>query len=504
MMKRFALLLGCVVAPFFCQLFSGLVFSHATDFRSETVKSERPNIVLVVADDQGWGDVGYHGHPILKTPHLDAAANAGLRFDRFYAHAPVCSPTRASVLTGRHPNRMGVFTWGYPIRPQEITLAQALREAGYSTGHFGKWHLGSVYRTSPVHPGRMGFDRWISAPNFFDNNPILSDEGKAIPFPGESSMVTVELALAWIREQAKLRRPFFAMICFGSPHAPHQAAEQDRAIYADLPAELQNFYGEITGIDRAFGKLRSTLEELRIRHNTILWYTSDNGALPKVGSTGGFRGNKGQLYEGGLLVPTFVEWPAKISTPRITQVRACSSDIYPTLLEIAGVSRKEQRPLDGISLLPVLEGKWDSRPQPIGFWNYPAEGIPTPSAQWMGQLLAAQQAGGDLPPDPWSQQAGTRPATPYPSDRFPGHAAWIEGDWKLHRVENPKGQVRYELYHLADDPTESTNLAAKEPQRLRTLVQHLEAWLSSVVASLNGADYPLAPPSAEASQSNRR
>ncbi|MBN1589775.1 MAG: sulfatase-like hydrolase/transferase, partial [Pirellulales bacterium] len=139
-----------------------------------TAKADKPNIVLVMADDQGWGDVGYYGHPTLKTPNLDKLAGDGLRFDRFYAAAPVCSPTRGSVMTGRHPNRFGCFRWGNTLRPQEITLAEALKTAGYTTGHFGKWHLGSVQRGSPVNPGASGFDRWFSAPNFFDNDPIMS------------------------------------------------------------------------------------------------------------------------------------------------------------------------------------------------------------------------------------------------------------------------------------------------------------------------------------------
>jgi arylsulfatase A-like enzyme len=449
----------------------------------------RPNIILLVADDQGWGDVGYQGHPVLKTPHLDEAARSGLRFDRFYAQAPVCSPTRATLLTGRHPNRMGVFTWGYPIRPQEITLAKLLREAGYATGHFGKWHLGSVYRASPVHPGRMGFERWVSSPNFFDNNPIFSDQGTAVPFQGESSMVTVQVALEWIRQQVQTGRPFFAMICFGSPHAPHQAAEEDRALYQDQPPALREFYGEITGIDRAFGVLRRALAEMGIRENTILWYTSDNGALPKVGWTGGFRGNKGQIYEGGLLVPTFLEWPAKIRSPRVTRGRCCSADIFPTILEIVGIEPPSHLPLDGISLVPLIEGKWDQRPTPLGFWNYPAPGISTPSAKWMGDLLAAQEKGGDLPPDEPSQRAGQLPDPPYNTHQLPGHAAWIEGDWKLHRIENAKGKIRWELYNLQEDPAETTDRAAEEPERLAAMQKRLEAWLRSVVESLNGADY---------------
>ena len=154
----------------------------------------KPNIVLVMADDQGWGDMAYNGHPIVQTPNFDQAAATGLRFDRFYAAAPVCSPTRASVMTGRHPNRMGVFKWGYPLRPQETTIAEALKTAGYATGHFGKWHLGSVRRASDAHPGVNGFDEFLSAPNFYDNDPILSHNGRAVPLKGESSIVAAEAA----------------------------------------------------------------------------------------------------------------------------------------------------------------------------------------------------------------------------------------------------------------------------------------------------------------------
>ena len=192
--------------------------------------ADKPNIILAMADDQGWGDMAYNGHPVLKTPHFDTAAAAGLRFDRFYAAAPVCSPTRGSVMTGRHPNRFGVFKWGYPIRPQETTVAEALKTAGYATGHLGKWHLGSVRRASPVHPGANGFDQWLSAPNFLDNDPILSRVGQAVQLQGESSAVTVAAALEWIEAQAQAKQPFLAVVWFGSPHGPHQAIEADRAL----------------------------------------------------------------------------------------------------------------------------------------------------------------------------------------------------------------------------------------------------------------------------------
>ena len=443
--------------------------------------AERPNIVLVMADDQGWGDMAYNGHPTLQTPNFDAAAATGLRFDRFYAAAPVCSPTRGSIMTGRHPNRYGVFRWSYPIRPQEITLAEVLKTAGYMTAHFGKWHLGSVRNTSPAHPGANGFDEWLSAPNFFDNDPILSHQGQAVQTRGESSMVTVDAALGWIRAQAEGERPFLAVVWFGSPHGPHRATAPYRKLYAGQPKNLQHFYGEITAMDHAFGRLRDALTEMGVRKNTILWYTSDNGALPSVGSSGGHRGDKGDVYDGGLLVPAILEWPERIATPRVTKVRCNSVDIYATLLEIVGV--------DGVSLVPLIEGRMDSRPQPMGFWDYPMPGIRTPSAEWMAELLRAQQAGGDLEPHETSQKAAQLPQPPYPLDTFPGHAAWVDGNWKLHRIAGKEGKVTWELYDLAADPIEENDRAGAESERMPSMRKELEAWLESVVRSLNGEDY---------------
>ncbi|HUG69212.1 MAG TPA: sulfatase-like hydrolase/transferase [Pirellulaceae bacterium] len=451
--------------------------------------AERPNIILVMADDQGWGDMAYNGHPVIKTPNFDAAAETGLRFDRFYAAAPVCSPTRASVMTGRHPNRMGVFKWGYPMRPQETTIAEALKTVGYATGHFGKWHLGSVRNNSPANPGRNGFDEWLSAPNFYDNDAIMSHKGKAVRTKGESSMIAVDAALEWMTEKIKTDDPFLAVVWFGSPHSPHVAAEEDRKLYADQPKDFQHFYGEVTGMDRAFGKLRNSLTDLGIRENTILWYCSDNGGLPKVGSTGGFRGNKGNVYEGGLLVPAILEWPARIAKPRTTEMRCNTCDIYPTLLEITGVTVDQQAPLDGIGLTSLIDGKSNERTHAMGFWDYTAPGIGTPSAAWMADLLKAQQAGGDLEPHESSQRAAELPSPAYSTSDFPGHSAWIDGDWKLHRIESKNGKVNWELYNLAADPKETDNVSAVAADRVALMRGGLEKWLVSVVNSLNGWDY---------------
>ena len=400
--------------------------------------AEPPNIVLVMADDQGWGDMAYNGHPLVRTPNFDSAAATGIRFDRFYAAAPVCSPTRASVMTGRHPNRMGVFKWGYPMRPQETTIAEALRAAGYATAHFGKWHLGSVRHASPANPGRNGFDRWLSAPNFFDNDPILSREGSAVEMKGESSIVTADAALEWIGEVTESENPFLCVVWFGSPHGPHRAIEEDLALYKDQPKGTRHFLGEVTGMDRAFGRLRSGLSELGIRNNTILWYCSDNGALKSVGSSGGYRGHKSQVYEGGLLVPAIMEWPARITQHRTTQTRCNTSDIFPTLLDAAGIQLDDGRPRDGISLMPLIEGAEVGRSGPMAFWDYTIAGISTPSAEWMNELLKAQESGGDLPPHESSARAAELPDPPLYRRELSG--SFRRDRWRLEAASH-RGQA---------------------------------------------------------------
>ena len=456
--------------------------------RAEDTQS-RPNIVLVMADDQGWGDMAYCGHPILQTPNFDAMAAEGLRFDRFYAAAPVCSPTRGSVMTGRHPNRFGCFSWGYTLRPQEITLAEALKSAGYVTGHFGKWHLGSVIEGSPVNPGASGFDEWLSAPNFFDNNPTLSREGKAVETQGESSMVTADAAIDFIRKHKDGSAPFLAVVWFGSPHNPHRASEEDAALYKDEEEAKRHFYGEITGMDRAFGKLRKELRTLGIRDNTILWYCSDNGGLPNVGSTGG-REHKGSIYEGGLRVPAIIEWPEHIKGPAVTTVPCNTEDIYPTLLNIAGVAIDNQPPLDGIALTSLIEGKMTERDKPIGFWQYPPpakRGVP--SEQWMQELLKEQQEGKSVADQSRLCLDAGAIQTHYAEDDFMGHAAWLDWPWKLHRIEKVKGRAVWELYNLQDDPGEANDRRLEDADKTDAMKIPLERWMASVIDSLNGKDY---------------
>lgn len=285
---------------------------------------EPPNIILCMGDDHGWGDTAYNGHPHLITPVLDEMAATGLRLDRFYSASPVCSPTRASVITGRHPNRTGTFNPGWSLRPEEISVARLLGKAGYACGHFGKWHVGAVKADSPVNPGTMGFDEWLSHDNFFEMNPFLSrNGGPPERFEGESSEIVVDEAIRFIGKAKQAGRRFLAVVWFGSPHEPYSGLPEDLALYDRLPQAyrdttvrvtsmetglptqrplrdvLRERYAEITAMDRAMGKLRKYLADEDLRQNTLLWYCGDNGTPAEAALTVPFRGMKGTSMKAG-------------------------------------------------------------------------------------------------------------------------------------------------------------------------------------------------------------
>lgn len=253
-----------------------------------------PNIVFLMSDDHGWHETGYNGHPIVQTPVLDEMASTGLCLDSFYSGAPLCSPTRASVMTGRHPNRCGTFDPGWSIRPEEITIAQILSRAGYACGHFGKWHLGPVKADSPTNPHAMGFEEYLSHDNFFDMDPHLSHNGSPpVQYEGESSQIVVAAANRFISAARAAGRPFFVVAWFGSPHEPYSALDSDLATYGNLPEGLQQEtaqitslesghqvqvrldkvlqarYAEITAMDRAIGELRQHLSREKVRDETL-------------------------------------------------------------------------------------------------------------------------------------------------------------------------------------------------------------------------------------------
>jgi len=404
-----------------------------------------PNIILVMADDQGWGQVGYNGHPHLKTPHLDAMAASGIRFDRFYAAGPVCSPTRASVLTGRSPVRTGVPTHGCNLRLPEKTLPQALKDAGYATALFGKWHLNGVRGAGvpvlgedPHHPGQYGFGEWLAVTNYFDNNPLMSRNGKFENFKGDSSDIVVSEALTFMARQREAGFPFLAVIWYGSPHFPWEASEED---HLDVPDErLGHHLGEIVALDRSIGALRKGLRDLGIEKDTLIWYCSDNGGLDiDPNACGHLREHKGSVFEGGIRVPGIIEWPGRIE-PMITDFAASTMDIMPTIVDLLDLPEGSQMAVrDGESLLAFFHGRTPIRERPIPFV-------------------------------------------------FLKQAALIDGDYKL-VSENAGKEDQWKLYDIKDDPGETNDVSTDLPERFERMKSQMHAAIRSIEASANGKDY---------------
>jgi len=452
-----------------------------------SLAAERPHVVLVMADDHGYGDTGYNGHPFVKTPNLDAMAEAGIVFDRFYSSAPVCSPTRASVMTGRHPFRVNVPNHGHYLRPQETTIAEALEGAGYVTGHFGKWHIGSVQPESPTNPGGAGFDEWLSGLNFFDNDPYLSRNGDYVHLEGPGTVLTMNATIDFLTRHVGGDQPMFAVTWFPSPHGPHDEIPQNvpdaETLYEDEDTKQPGYLREITLLDEQVGRLRKSLRELGIAENTWLFYCSDNGGLAAESSGG--RAKKGSIYEGGLRIPAILEWPARYE-PKSIDTPAFTSDLYPTLIALAGAEVDSQPPLDGIDLAGILSGEQTVHP-PMGFWHGHTRGQGTWNDRIIKALLEAEEAGEPNPhPDRILKNVEQFPT--FGEDATRGHAAWNAWPWKLHRVEND-GQISLELYHLIDDPGETRDLSAEHPQRVTAMREKLEAWQRSVLDSWAGEDY---------------
>ena len=437
-----------------------MVFSFAS---GPLVANEvgQPNIIFVMADDMGWGQAGYRNHPILKTPNLDAMAANGLRFERFYAGGPVCSPTRASMLTGRSHERAGVLTHGYALRTQEKTIAQALRGAGYVTGHFGKWHLNGhrgpgvpILAEDPYSPGKFGFDEWVSVSNFYDVDPLMSRRGKFEEFKGDSSEIAVAEATKFLDKHSQAGKPMFAVIWFGSPHSPFKALGEDRVAFQDLNEASANHHGELVAMDRSIGTLRAKLRDLGIDKNSLLVFCSDNGGLPEIkpDTVGGLRGNKGSVYEGGIRVPGIIEWPSVIS-PRITNYPACVMDLFPTIADIVGLGQNTMiKPIDGVSLKPLFSQEIAQRQSPIGF-------------------------------------------------RYMKKRALVDDRYKI-LTDNLEAD-NFQLYDLVVDKNETHDLSTEQPEVFARMKKQLLDWNATVDASFLGKDYseekvtPPDPPSTD-------
>lgn len=490
--------------------------SNSSKQKSASKASELPNFVLLMGDDHGWDEVAYNGHPFVKTPVLDDMAEKGMRFDRFYSGHPTCSPTRGSFLTGRHPNRFGTFSPNWSIRPEEITIAHILKNAGYASAHFGKWHVGPVKKESPTSPGAMGFDEWLSHDNFFEIDPVLSKNGQEPQeIRGESSKIIIDEAIRFIEKTKSKQQPFLVVVWFGSPHEPYIGLPEDLALYENLPDSLNKYtvkvtsvetgkqierplgevlqkrYAEITAMDRAIGELRDYLKETNLGKNTLLLYCGDNGTPTSAKRTGmTLREDKGSLYEGGILVPGVVEWPAVIKKSSVNRNIASTSDILPTLADITGQELPD-RPVDGISLLPYLVHPEKERKEPICFWQFNSD-----------------EAFGENPLDyidPQLQE-GTTPLAKimdgkytrkfrnyiYPAiaeKDFYGERAILTNRFKLILDGDSPNEDGDELYDLENDRSETVNVAYKYPEVVDSLQTQMRTWQESVLNSLTGADY---------------
>jgi arylsulfatase A-like enzyme len=495
-------------------LLTGFLFGNIFSPFAQQLKKELPNVILLLGDDHGWDETGYNGHPYLKTPVLDDLAKNGVRMDRFYSASPVCSPTRGSILTGRHPNRYGTFTPGFSIRPEEISIAELMQAKGYATAHFGKWHLGPVKAESPTNPGEMGFDEWLSHDNFFELNPSLSRNG-ADPeiFEGESSTILVAEAEKFISKAKAAGKPFFVVIWYGSPHEPYSGLPEDLALYDDLPNTfgtkqvrltsnetglpvtrlqrdvLQERFAEITAMDRSIGDLRNYLSEDKLRKNTLLWYFGDNGTPAEANATVPFREDKGSIYEGGIRVSSVLEWPEIISQPLATEASMNSADIFPTLAAIIGASLPD-RPIDGIDLSPYFSEEKTTREKPMMFWN----GSPRADSKDLKPYLDPKLQEGTSPMVKLMNGKATRDfknfvQTSIISSDFQGPRAIIDHQYKLVLSENKYGEIQTELFNLRADPNETTNLKSANPELVKELALKLRTWQESVLNSLLGNDY---------------
>ena len=468
----------------------------------EKTDDKLPNIIIVMADDLGFGDVGCYGNKIVKTPALDAMADEGIKFKRFYAASPVSSPTRGSLLTGRHPYRYGIPWAGrHPLPFEEITLAEALKTKGYATALFGKWHLGGLSKTviqsyfpggpSPYSPPwKHGFDESFATEammptynpyyhvggdfgtedyRYIQTEPVEKGQksggfrwrdhywtgpGQIVDewLEGDDSKIIMDRAVDFIERQSAKGKPFLSLIWFHAPHTPVVAGDEYRALYSDLDIQAQHWFGMVTAMDEQVGRLRAKLRDLQIEDNTIVWFLSDNGPsyIHDFNSAGGLRGDKGELFEGGIRVPAILEWPARIKQSSVSYLPVNTNDFYPIFLSICGIEMENQPLLDGRDVFElILNGKKER--SDLMFFQSP------------------------LP-------ARLRRFDPSNLEQF----AVINNQYKLISVDNGKS---FQFYDLVSDPSESIDIFNKRREKAEALKKELRAWIKSCENSAAGLDY---------------
>ena len=403
----------------------------------------KPNIVFVMTDDQGYGDLGFTGNPVVKTPHIDRLAAESSQLKDYHV-APTCSPTRAALLTGHWTDRTGVWhtvNGRSMLRENEVTLGQLLKAHGYATGLFGKWHLGDNY---PYRPENRGFtevyrhggggvgqtpDLWNNA--YFDGSYFHN--GRIVAAKGFCTDVFFAEAQRFIREQAAAKKPFLAYIALNAPHSPFHAPKKYLDLYPGQTPELASFFGMITNIDDNVGTTRALLRELGIADNTLFIFTTDNGtATGEKIFNAGMRGKKGSEYEGGHRVPLLAHWPAAGWTkPHVNDTLCHAVDIVPTLLELTGAPTPAGLKFDGISIRPLLD---------------PA----AKNSAWPHERMLVTDSQRVRDPLKWKQ------------------TAVMSGPWRL--VNNT------ELYEIRTDPGQQRNVITDQPTRAAKMRAFYDAW----------------------------
>ncbi len=344
----------------------GFLVLTVTFSMASLLSAEKPNVLLIMTDDQGWGDVRLHDNPLIETPNQDLLANQGAQFERFFV-SPVCAPTRAALLTGRYSLRTGVHgvTRGFEnMRAQEVTIAEMLKAQGYATGAFGKWHNGRHY---PMHPNGQGFDEFFGFcgghwNSYFDTN--LEHNREPVKTDGYITDVLTDKAIEFIKQNQN--QSFFCYVPYNAPHSPWIVPEKYWNKYANkgLDDKARCAYAMVDCMDENLGRLLKTLDDLKLADNTIVLFLTDNGPNSNR-YNGDMRGRKGSIHEGGIRVPLFVRYPGKIEPGTVVKPIAAHIDILPTLLEFCEVESSSGVPIDGKSLVPLLtnssQANWPER-----------------------------------------------------------------------------------------------------------------------------------------------